>query len=160
MRQKRRHITLPKVTANAGAGWLVAAGWMSVIASLLHVACIFGGPDWYRFFGAGEAMALADQRGEWFPAVITGFIAAILGIWALFAFSGAGKFARLPLLRTGLVAISAIYMVRALALIPAHLIRPDLTDSFAVWSSLIVLAYGLAYTIGTWRAWPALSERA
>jgi hypothetical protein len=26
-------------------------------------------------------MALADQRGEWFPAVITGFIAAILGIW-------------------------------------------------------------------------------
>jgi hypothetical protein len=151
---------LRKVSANPGSRWLVVGGWLSAAASLLHVACIFGGPDWYRFFGAGEAMALADQRGEWFPAVITGFIAAILGVWALYAFSGAGKFARLPLLRTALVVISAIYMVRALAFFPAHLIRPDLTDSFAFWSSLIVLAYGLAYTIGTWRAWPALSGRA
>jgi hypothetical protein len=153
-------INRARIPSNRGTTALTIGGWLSVLAALLHVGCIIGGPDWYRFFGAGEEMALADQRCDWFPAVITGFIAAILGIWALFAFSGAGKFARLPLLRTGLVIISAIYMVRALAFFPAHLIRPDLTDSFALWSSLIVLAYGLAYTIGTWRAWPALSGRA
>ena len=28
-----------------------------LIAALLHVACIVGGPAWYRFFGAGERMA-------------------------------------------------------------------------------------------------------
>lgn len=149
-----------KVPANKGSTALTIGGWLSVTASLLHIGCIIGGPDWYRFFGAGEEMAQAAERGAWFPAVVTGFIALILGIWALYAFSAAGKFARLPLLRTGLVVISAIYMLRALALIPAHLIRPDLTDSFTVWSSLIVLVYGLAYTFGTWRAWPALSGRA
>lgn len=148
-----------KVPPNPGTTALTIGGWLSVAAALLHIGCIIGGPEWYRFFGAGEEMALADERGAWFPAVVTGCIAIILGIWALFAFSGAGKFARLPLLRTGLVVISAIYMARALALIPAYLMRPDLTDSFVVWSSLIVLAYGLAYTVGAWRAWPALSGR-
>ncbi len=147
------------VPLNPGTLSLTLSGWLSVAAALLHVGCIIGGPDWYRFFGAGEQMAVAAGRGAWFPAVVTGFITVILGIWALFAFSGAGKFARLPLLRTGLVVISAIYMVRALALIPAHLMWPDLTDSFSIWSSLIVLLYGLAYTFGTWRAWPALSGR-
>ncbi len=159
-RRKRRRITLPRVSANPGSRWLVVGGWLSVLAALLHIGCIIGGPDWYRFFGAGEGMAQAAERGDAMPAIVTSFIAVILGVWALFAFSGAGKFARLPLLRTGLVVISAIYMVRALAVFPAHWIRPDLTDGFAVWSSLIVLVYGLAFTIGTWRAWPALSGRA
>ncbi len=152
---KRRAYAPP----NPGSAALIIGGWLSAAASLLHVGCIIGGADWYRFFGAGEEMAIAAERGAWFPAVVTGFIAVILAIWALFAFSGAGKCARLPLLRTGLVVISAIYMLRALALVPAHLIRPELTDRFAIWSSLIVLAYGLAYTIGTWRAWPTLSRR-
>ena len=147
------------VQVNPGTTSLIIGGWLSVVAALLHIGCIIGGPDWYRFFGAGEEMALAAERGAWFPAVVTGFIAVILGVWALYAFSGAGKFGRLPLLRTGLVVISAIFLLRALAFFPAHLIRPDLTDSFAVWSSLIVLVYGLAYAIGTWRAWPALTKR-
>jgi len=134
----------------------VVGGWLSVAASLLHIGCIIGGPDWYRFFGAGEEMAQAAARGEWMPAIVTTGIAAILGIWAAFAFSGAGRITRLPLLRTGLIVISAIYLLRGLILIPLFLRRPELVDSFAIWSSLIVLAYGLAYAIGTWRAWPHL----
>lgn len=152
-------MAVDKIVPNPGSTALKLGGWLSVGAALLHVGCIIGAPDWYRFFGAGEEMALAAERGAWFPAVVTGFIAVILSIWALYAFSGAGKFARLPLLRAGLVVISAIYMARALALIPAYLMRPDLNDSFAIWSSLIVLIYGLAYAVGTWRAWRVLSKR-
>jgi hypothetical protein len=37
--------------------WLVGGGILSAIAALLHAAVIAGGPDWYRFFGAGEEMA-------------------------------------------------------------------------------------------------------
>lgn len=134
----------------------MVGGWLSVAASLLHIGCIIGGPDWYRFFGAGEEMAQAAARGEWMPAIVTAGIAMVLAIWAAFAFSGAGRIMRLPLLRTGLIVISAIYLLRGLILFPLLLWKPQLVDSFAIWSSLIVLAYGLAYAIGTWRAWPHL----
>lgn len=138
--------------------WLIAGGCLSLAASLLHIACIFGGPDWYRFFGAGEAMAQADARGDWTPALLTLGIAAVLAIWAAYAFSGAGLIGRLPLLRTGLVTISVVYLLRgAMLFMPGTFNRPDLTPAFMFWSSLIVLIYGMVYAIGTWRAWPDLS---
>lgn len=141
--------------------WLVVGGSLSVAAALLHVACIFGGPDWYRFFGAGERMAQAAARGSWVPAVMTLGIATVLAIWAAYAFSGAGLFARLPLLRTGLIVISAIYLIRGMVLFfPSAFQRPDLSENFLRWSSAIVLAFGLVYAIGTWRAWNSLSGEA
>ena len=79
--------------------WLVTAGMMSAAAALLHVATIAGGPEWYRFFGAGEAMARAAERGSPMPALVTAAIAFILLVWAAYAFSGAGLLRRLPLIR-------------------------------------------------------------
>ena len=139
-----------------GKRWLAAGGTLSAAAALLHVAIIFGGPQYYRFFGAGEGMARAAERGSYRPALVTSGIAAVLLIWALYAFSGAGLIRRLPLLRTGLVVISAIYLARAFALVPALILAPAPAVGFAIWSSLVVLVYGLAYAVGTWKAWPRL----
>ncbi len=138
---------------------LVIGGLLSVAASLLHIACTFGGPDWYRFFGAGEAMATMAERGSMTPTLLTLGIAAILALWAAYAFSGAGLLPRLPLLRTGLVVISAIYLLRGLALIPALLINGANVMPFMLWSSLIVLVYGIVHAVGTWTAWPHLRSR-
>jgi hypothetical protein len=138
---------------------LVIGGVLSVAASLLHVACIIGGPDWYRFFGAGEEMATMAARGSIVPTLLTLGIAAALAIWAAYAFSGAGLLPRLPLLRTGLVVISAIYLLRGLALIPALVINGSDVMPFVLWSSLIVLIYGVAYAVGTWMAWSSLGAR-
>ena len=138
--------------------WLAAGGVLSLIASVLHVACIFGGPDWYRFFGAGEAMAQAAERGEVYPALVTLTIAAVLGIWAAYAFAGAGLIRPLPLMRTALVAISAIYLLRGAVLVPA-LTVPAMGGTFNIVSSAIVLGYGLVHLVGTIRAWPTLSRR-
>lgn len=139
--------------------WLIAGGLLSAAAALLHISVIVGGPDWYRFFGAGEAMARAAERGSLVPALATIGIASVLLAWALYAFSGAGRIRRLPLLRTGLVTISAVYLLRGLVLLPMLALTPELVDSFAVWSSLIVLVYGFCYAVGTWVAWPELSRR-
>ena len=140
--------------------WLVLGGVLSLAAALLHLAVIVGGPDWYRFFGAGEAMARADERGSWTPALMTLGIAAVLSVWAAYAFAGAGLIRRLPLIRTALVAISAVYLARGLFILdPSLFRRPDLSSSFMFWSSAVVLVYGLAYAVGTWRAWPYLSQR-
>lgn len=149
---------MPDVAASPGTPWLIAAGWLSVLAALLHIACIFGGPDWYRFFGAGEGMARAAGRGDLRPTVITLGIAAVLLIWAAYAFSGAGSLPRLPLLRTGLVVITAIYLLRALLFVPLHVWRPQHSDAFAIWSSLIVLVYSALYAVGTFKAWHFLGR--
>ena len=138
--------------------WLVVAGVLSAAAAILHIAVMVGGPDWYRFFGAGEGMARAAERGSWVPVLITLGIAAVLAIWSAYAFSGAGLIRRVPLIRTGLVTISAIYLARGLILFPTLVLKPQLLDAFAVWSSLIVLAYGVAYAVGTWRGWAVLSK--
>lgn len=135
----------------------MVGGWLSVVASLIHVAAIIGGPEWYRFFGAGEEIAQAAERGEWGPPIMTLGIATVLALWAAYAFSGAGKFRRLILLRTGLVVISAIYLLRGLVLVPALAMNGTSIEPFVFWSSLVVLVYGLTYAVGTWLAWPNLS---
>ena len=146
--------------------WLIVGGSLSAAAALTHLAIIAGGPDWYRFFGAGEAMARAAERGSPVPAVITLGIAAVLAAWAVYAFAGAGLIPRLPLMRTALVLISAIYLLRGLMLAPglAAWARGAATTgehgtAFMVWSSLVVLVFGVAYAMGTWKAWPGLSRR-
>jgi hypothetical protein len=137
--------------------WLVAAGVLSAAAALLHLGVIAGGPDWYRFFGAGEGMARMAERGLWTPPLVTLAIAAVLAVWAAYAFAGAGLIRRLPLMRTALVAIACVYLLRGLVLVPLLALRPAQAGAFDYWSSLIVLAYGIFYAVGTWRAWPALS---
>ncbi len=141
---------------SAGKSWLVAGGWLSAAAAVLHVAVIAGGPDWYRLFGAGEAMAQMAERGSLVPAVLTLGIAAMLAVWAAYAFAGAGIIRRLPLMRTALVAISAIYLVRGLLIVPV--LTKQAAPAFDIWSSLIVLVYGIVYALGTWRAWKQLSQ--
>jgi hypothetical protein len=138
--------------------WLVVGGGLSALAAVLHLAVVVGGPDWYRFFGAGEGMARAAEQGSLVPPLVTSAIAVLLAVWAAYAFSGAGLIRRLPLMRTALVLITSVYLLRGLLLFPMLAIKPELLDAFAVWSSLIVLGYGAAYAIGTWRAWSGLTR--
>jgi hypothetical protein len=144
----------------AARSWLLVAGGLSAAASLLHLACIVGGPSWYRFFGAGEPIARAAERGSLVPAVLTLAIAGALAVAAAYAWSAAGQLPRLPLLRTGLVVITLVYLARGLVLFaPGAMNRPDLSPAFMLWSSLIVLAFGIVHMIGLWLAWPSLSPK-
>ena len=147
--------------------WLFAGGTLSALAALLHLACIVGGSRWYLAMGAGPGIARMAERGSWTPALITLGIASTLFIWAAYAFSGAGMIPRLPLLRTGLVAITAIYLLRAAAL-PWMLVQVGSParglaflyvnpSAFLYVSSLIVLVFGLVYAIGLWKAWGLLA---
>jgi len=137
---------------------LVIGGLLSAAAAILHLAVIIGGPDWYRFFGAGEAIARMAEDGHWYPVVITIGIAAVLSLWAAYAFAGSGLIPRLPLMRTALVVISTVYLLRGLVIVPAFVMNGGAFEPFVLWSSLIVLVYGIAYAVGTWIAWPGLSR--
>ena len=135
---------------------LVAAATLSAIAALLHLGCIAFGAPWYRFFGAGEQMAQLAIAGSWYPVAVTLAIAAVLGTWSLYALSGAGVVRRLPLLRTALCAITAVYLVRGAAVLPLIGQLPGRSPAFWWWSSAICLGIGLVHLIGLRQAWSRL----
>ncbi len=137
--------------------YLVIGGVLSGLAALLHVIIVFKGATWYRYFGAGERMATQAEQGSWIPAIVTLGIAGVLFIWGLYAFSGVGLVQPLPYLKGALIIIASIYLIRGLVLFPALIIRPDLVDGFAVWSSLSSLVFGVCYALGTWQAWEQLA---
>ena len=149
---------MPRVSRNPGSVWLTIGAALSFAAALMHVCVIAGGPDWYRFFGAPESYAQAAARGSAMPAIVTTGIASVLAIWAALALSGAGLIARLPLLRFALIAITSVYLLRGLLIIPAFLYVPYPEGAFDYWSSAIVLVYGMVHALGLWLAWPELSS--
>ncbi|CAN5683409.1 hypothetical protein BH24ACI5_BH24ACI5_00750 [soil metagenome] len=135
--------------------WLLSGGLLTGAASLLHVAIILGGPDWYRFFGAGERMARQAELGSPYPAIITAGIASVLALWTLYGLSGAGVIRQLPLLRLALVLIATVYLLRGVLGIPVVLLVDDpytrqlrARMTFMVMSSAICVGLGLCYAIG------------
>ncbi|TDW61210.1 hypothetical protein LY04_00742 [Oceanimonas baumannii] len=147
-----------KVLLNAG-------GMASLLAALLHLAVIAGGPDWYRFFGAGEEMAKMAEQNSWYPALLTLMISSLLAAAAMYAFSGAGLIARLPWQRPVLCVITGVYLFRAVygvlfLLIAGHFpLLQQVTERpvFMLVSSLICLAVGLSYFLGVRSHWHRLS---
>lgn len=135
---------------------LLIGAALSGIAALLHVGIIFGGAPWYRFFGAGEKLAAADAAGHLYPAVITAGIAAVLATWAAYALAGAGVIAPLPLLKAALLLITAIYLLRGLAIVPLLLLARGKATPFLVWSSLICIGFGAVHLAGVSQVWDRL----
>ncbi|MBC7988793.1 MAG: hypothetical protein H7Y19_04325 [Luteimonas sp.] len=140
--------------------FLVIGGALSTLAALLHLGCIAFGPSWYRFFGAGEQMARLAASGSNYPALVTTVIALVLLTWALLAFSGAGLVRKLPLLRTGLVLVTAIYLIRGAAVLPLMTHVPGRSETFWWWSSAICFTIGLIHFIGLRQVWARLSQAA
>src|SRR5512143_1412281 len=102
---------------HARNGFLIAGAALSALAAALHVGCIVFGAPWYRFFGAGERMAQLAVAGSWYPAVVTAAIALMLGTWSLYALSAAGVGPDLPFVRPVLCLITAIYLLRGIAVL-------------------------------------------
>ncbi|MCU0634994.1 MAG: hypothetical protein MUE41_08980 [Gemmatimonadaceae bacterium] len=149
-----------------GRRLLRVAGLATAAASLLHLVIIIGGPDWYRFFGAGEGMARLAASGSVAPTVVTGSIAAMLLIWALYAFSGAGDVKRLPLLRLALLVIAAVFLTRGLLGMPLVLLGdgPYLDELkgrlvFMIVTSVVCVVLGLCYAAGAATVHTAATDR-
>jgi predicted signal transduction protein with EAL and GGDEF domain len=128
--------------------YLVAGGCLSAVAALMHIGCIIFGASWYRFFGAGEQMAIMAEQGLIKPSIITSFIVVVLSIWSLYAFSAAGVIGRLPFMRLALIVITAIYLVRGAVGFYFVSYPMERTSEFWIWSSTICLSIGLLYLIG------------
>ncbi len=136
--------------------FLIIAGMLSATVAMLHIGCIYFGAPWYRFFGAGEQMAVLAERGSIQPTLITSGIVFVLSIWSLYAFSAAGIIFRLPLVRVALILITSVYLVRGIAgffFVSSPMGR---SPEFWLWSSSICLFFGIIHLIGLKQQWASL----
>lgn len=138
--------------------WLILASICSAFAALAHLGCIIFGADWYRFFGAGEQMAQLAETGHWYPTAVTSVVVFALSLFSLYALSGANLIGRLPLLKLGLIVISAIYLFRGLAFVVIMPLFPDNSLAFWLISSGICLTIGILYVVGTVQGCALLSK--
>lgn len=144
--------------SSAGSAFLVAAAGLSALAALAHIGVVIGGPAWYRFFGAGEGMAQLAASGSWYPALVTLGIAAVLAGWSAYALSAAGLVPVLPFLRSVLVLITTIYLLRGVAGFVLAAVAPGgNSPTFWVWSSMICLMIGVVHAVGLAKRWALLS---
>ncbi len=141
-----------------GRAWLkVAAGcsfFMAVCQTVISLspaaAAYFQAPpplleDRSLLFWVGESAAL------------------ILVVFGLYALSGAGTIRRLPLLRLGLIGISTLYLLRGLffilsVLIMLGILRGQILVQGEI-STLVFLAAGIAYAVGTVLNWKHMQVR-
>ncbi|MBI3285480.1 MAG: hypothetical protein HYZ65_11630 [Burkholderiales bacterium] len=144
----------------SGKPYLLCAGLVALFGGLLHIAAIYGGPNWYAALGAPDAIVHMVRAGSSYPAKVCLLIAALLFVCAAYACSGAGLLPRLPLLRTALSLIAAALIVRGLSFIPLMLLYPQAlagicncrgVDSLLLITSALCLATGLAYAVGVRR---------
>jgi len=140
----------------SGSQALVIGGALSAAAAVAHLACILLGAPAYRFMGAGEKMARAVEARKLRPTLVTLAVAAVLLIWAAYALAGAGVISGLPLVKFVLIAISALYLSRAVAFPLLKPAFPENSQVFWLVSSGICLGIGLVHIYGIVLQWPVL----
>lgn len=133
--------------------YLITAGSLNFIAAALHIAIIIGGAEWYRFFGAGEELAVMAEAGMRYPAFVATMIAGALALMGVYAWSGAGLLRPMPLLRPGLIVITGIFCLRGAVgfLVPFIVHSPyveNLGIAFWLITSSICLGVGILYVLG------------
>jgi len=105
--------------------YLFGSGVTASCGALLHLLIPIGGPEWYAFFGAPRGMVQMACNGDLHAPISCVLIATLLIFFAIYAFSGAGLLRRLPLLRSVLVCIGGILILRGLVFIPLILWRAN-----------------------------------
>ena len=128
--------------------FLILGSGVSFFIAVLHLALVFK-PQWYRYFGADELVRLHEQ-GSPFTVLVTSGLALMFAVWGAYALSGAGVIGQLPLLRTLLISIGVIYVLRGL-LLPSELLKvlqSGYPVRFVVFSTGSLVA-GLLYLVGS-----------
>ena len=137
--------------------YLLLVGAAAAAGSALHIAIIFGGPDWYAFFGAPSGLVEMARSGNIRAPISCLVIAVFLAALSAYAFSAAGVIRRLSLLRLGLGLIAAVLILRGVVFVPLIVWLPGAlsgicdcrsVDAFIIVTSGLCLAMGIGYALG------------
>ncbi len=131
-------------------------GTVCFLIAILHVMIIIVGPSAYRYFGAGEDLSTLAEQQSIIPTLVTAFIATVIAMFGLYAFSGAGEITRMPFLGPILIIIGSIFSLRGLIL-PIQLFqlltRPHRVEIKEIFFSIIAMITGYCFLYGTYLNW-------
>ena len=140
--------------------FLLIAGLLSLGVAVFQAAISFV-PEWSAYFGAGNALVSNPTL-----LLVAGLVVTVLfAIAGLYGLSGAGVIRRLPLLRTGLIVITLVYIYRGILFIPQFLVTigalpsPEPIPLQYLLSSLVALIIGLLYLVGLIVGWKMISPK-
>jgi len=137
--------------------WLtIAAGWSFFMAIFQTIFTL--SPAAAEYF-----MGPQPVQQNRLQLLLIGLIGALILVdFGLYALSGAGIIRRLPLLRFGLIGISIVFLLRGLFIVLNLLVTlgvlPGGTIIQGDISSVVFLAAGLTYAIGTALNWKDLGR--
>ena len=138
--------------------WLKAAAGLSFFMAVCQTVISIS-PAAAAYFQAPPSLL----ENRWQLLLIGEGAALILVIFGLYALSGAGSIPHLPLLRLGLIGISSLYLLRGLFFILTVLVIFGILDGEilmqGVISTLVFLAAGIAYAVGTILNWKEMQVR-
>lgn len=138
--------------------WLKVAAGLSFFMAICQTVISLS-PAAAAYFGAPPP--LLEDRMQLF--LIGEGAALIFAIFGLYALSGAGSIRHLPLLRLGLVGISSLYLLRGLFVILTVLTLLEILEGEILIqgeiSTLVFLAAGIAYAVGTILNWREMQFR-
>lgn len=136
---------------------LITGGVMNIVIGLTHIVIPFVGSKAYLFFGAGESMVKAAEESPLIPGAITITLGLVFIIFGAYAWSGAQRLPRMPLLHLVLAGISGVFILRGIQIplnIYGYLIKKEpLQYTFF---SLVALLVGLLYLWPTAQLWKSL----
>lgn len=105
-------------TISVKSTFLIMGGLISASAAIWHLLMIAGGPAWYAFARAPFYIVKSAENGTLVAPIGAVAIAALMFICSIYAFSGAGIIRKIPLLKSALVTISLICLIRGIFISP------------------------------------------
>jgi len=129
---------------------LISAGIIAAAAAIWHLLCILGGPSWFAFARAPQQVIASAQQGTLLAPLSTLFVAGLMFTCSAFALSAAGLIRSLPLLKSALITITILCILRALSAIPSLVYANDL-DLWQLVASSVWLYTGICFLAGTVR---------
>jgi putative oxidoreductase len=131
--------------------YLQIGGLFSLAFSIFQVFGVFLPPSVIIYFGGPVKLQAENPALFGLLCVVLGAIIAVVGLYAL---SGAGKFKRLPFLRTVLVVVTTVFILRGLFIIPIMKImfaHPEKDVFRFLLFSIIALGIGIIHLAGVIR---------
>lgn len=136
------------VKQTVGTKLLISAGVIASLSAIWHLLCIFGGPSWFAFARAPQAIIESAQQGTLLAPLGTIVVAGLMFACTLFAFSAVGLIRKVPLLKPALITIASLCTLRGLIAIP-FLITQTGIDVWEIVASTVWFYVGICFIVGS-----------